>query len=58
MPWRNGRCIVGAGSGYSAALARKCAAEGMQVLLAARDTQKLAGLVKETGATAIACDAS
>lgn len=50
--------IVGAGSGLSAALARKCAAEGMQVFLAARDTQKLAGLAKETGATAIACDAT
>jgi NAD(P)-dependent dehydrogenase (short-subunit alcohol dehydrogenase family) len=50
--------IVGAGSGLSAALARRCAAEGMQVFLAARDTQKLAGLVKETGATAIACDAT
>ena len=50
--------IVGAGSGLSAALARKCAGEGMQVFLAARDTQKLAGLVKETGATAIACDAT
>src|SRR5215469_15448360 len=50
--------IVGAGSGLSAALARKCMAEGMQVLLAARDTAKLAGLVNETGATAIACDAT
>jgi NAD(P)-dependent dehydrogenase (short-subunit alcohol dehydrogenase family) len=50
--------IVGAGSGLSAALARKCAGEGMQVFLAARDTQKLADLVKETGATAIACDAT
>lgn len=50
--------IVGAGSGLSAALARKCAAEGMRVFLAARDTQKLAGLVRETGATAIACDAT
>jgi len=50
--------IVGAGSGLSASLAKKCAAEGMQVFLAARDTQKLAGLVKETGATAIACDAT
>jgi NAD(P)-dependent dehydrogenase (short-subunit alcohol dehydrogenase family) len=50
--------IVGAGAGLSAALARKCAAEGMQVFLAARDTQKLAGLVRETGATAIACDAT
>ena len=50
--------IVGAGSGLSAALARLCAAEGMEVFLAARDTQKLAALVRETGATAIACDAT
>jgi NAD(P)-dependent dehydrogenase (short-subunit alcohol dehydrogenase family) len=50
--------IVGAGSGLSAALARKCMVEGMQVFLAARDTAKLAGLVNETGATAIACDAT
>jgi NAD(P)-dependent dehydrogenase (short-subunit alcohol dehydrogenase family) len=50
--------IVGAGPGLSASLARKCAADGMQVFLAARDTQKLAGLVKETGAAAIACDAT
>jgi NAD(P)-dependent dehydrogenase (short-subunit alcohol dehydrogenase family) len=28
------------------------------VFLAARDTQKLAGLVRETGATAVACDAT
>jgi NAD(P)-dependent dehydrogenase (short-subunit alcohol dehydrogenase family) len=53
-----GAVIVGAGSGLSASLARKCAAEGMQVFLAARDTGKLAGLVKETGATAITCDAT
>ena len=50
--------IVGAGSGLSAALARACAAEGMDVVLAARDTRKLAGLVAETGATAVACDAT
>ena len=50
--------IVGAGAGLSAALARKCTAEGIQVFLAARDTAKLSGLVKETGATAIACDAT
>ncbi len=50
--------IVGAGSGLSAALARKCTAAGMQVFLAARDTAKLAGLVNETGATAFACDAT
>jgi NAD(P)-dependent dehydrogenase (short-subunit alcohol dehydrogenase family) len=50
--------IVGAGSGLSAALARRCAAEGMAVVLAARDTQKLAALAQETGAVTIACDAS
>lgn len=50
--------IVGAGSGLSASLARLCAAEGMQVALAARDPGKLDRLVGETGARAYACDAS
>jgi NAD(P)-dependent dehydrogenase (short-subunit alcohol dehydrogenase family) len=50
--------IVGAGAGLSAALARRCANEGMAVVLAARDTSKLGALVRETGATAIACDAT
>src|SRR5262249_17883372 len=50
--------VVGAGSGLSAALARLFAKEGMRVTLAARSTDKLAALVKETGAVAIACDAS
>jgi NAD(P)-dependent dehydrogenase (short-subunit alcohol dehydrogenase family) len=50
--------IVGAGSGLSAALARRCAQDGMQVVLAARDTQKLAALAGETGATCVACDAT
>src|SRR5437879_2241189 len=50
--------IVGAGAGLSAAVARKCAGEGMAVVLAARDTQKLGALAQETGATTIACDAS
>jgi short-subunit dehydrogenase len=50
--------IVGAGAGLSAALARKCVAEGMEVFLAARDTAKLAGLTREIGATALACDAT
>ena len=48
--------IVGAGSGLSASLARKCAAAGMKVTLAARNAQKLDPLVKETGAKAVACD--
>jgi len=50
--------IVGAGSGLSASLARLFAGEGMRVALAARNTAKLAALVKETGAVAIECDAS
>lgn len=50
--------IVGAGAGLSAALARKCAGAGMAVVLAARNTQKLGALARETGATAVACDAS
>jgi NAD(P)-dependent dehydrogenase (short-subunit alcohol dehydrogenase family) len=50
--------IVGAGSGLSAALARRCASEGMAVVLAARNPDKLAALMRETGATAIACDAT
>jgi len=50
--------VVGAGSGLSASLARLFAKEGMRVALAARDTAKLASLVKETGAFAIACDAA
>src|SRR5437899_6631319 len=50
--------IVGAGSGLSASLARLFAKEGMRVALAARDTSKLASLVKETSAFPIACDAT
>jgi NAD(P)-dependent dehydrogenase (short-subunit alcohol dehydrogenase family) len=50
--------IVGAGSGLSASLARTCAAAGMKVVLAARRPEKLGTLVQETGAKAIACDAT
>jgi NAD(P)-dependent dehydrogenase (short-subunit alcohol dehydrogenase family) len=50
--------IVGAGSGLSASLARACASDGMKVVLAARNPGKLADLVQETRATAIACDAT
>ena len=49
--------IVGAGPGLSASLARRFASSGVRVALAARDTGKLAGLVKETGARAFRCDA-
>ena len=50
--------IVGAGSGLSASLARLCAKEGMQVALAARNTDKLEALTADTKARAYPCDAS
>lgn len=50
--------IVGSGKGLSASLARLFAEEGMQVALAARNTDKLDELVHETHATAVRCDAS
>ncbi len=50
--------IVGAGAGLSAALARLLARHGIQVALAARSPDKLAGICAETGARAFACDAS
>jgi len=50
--------IVGSGPGLSASLARLFNHEGMKVGLAAREVQKLDGLVKEIGARAFSCDAS
>ena len=50
--------IVGAGSGLSAALARALAKDGIKVALAARSTDDLEPLVKETGADAYACNAA
>src|SRR5256712_120547 len=50
--------IVGAGSGLSASLARKCAAAEMRVALAARHVGKLDALVAETHGRAFACDAA
>jgi NAD(P)-dependent dehydrogenase (short-subunit alcohol dehydrogenase family) len=50
--------IIGAGPGLSASLGRLFNREGMKVALAARDTNKLGGLVKETNGRAYACDAS
>jgi NAD(P)-dependent dehydrogenase (short-subunit alcohol dehydrogenase family) len=58
MAARERALIVGAGAGLSAALARACARDGMDIVLAARDTQKLGPLAAETGAAAIACDAT
>ena len=50
--------IVGAGSGLSASLARRCHAAGMQVVLAARDGEKARAVAQETGASLHLCDAS
>jgi NAD(P)-dependent dehydrogenase (short-subunit alcohol dehydrogenase family) len=49
--------IVGAGSGLSASLARLLAKEGFHVALAARNTDKLAALSKETQGLVLKCDA-
>jgi NAD(P)-dependent dehydrogenase (short-subunit alcohol dehydrogenase family) len=54
----NTALIVGAGSGLSASLARLLTKEGIKVALAARTTDDLDPLLKETGAKAFACDAS
>ena len=50
--------IVGTGPGLSASLARLFARNGLQVAVAARQTDKLTGLSKETGATVHACNAA
>ena len=48
--------IVGAGSGLSASLARSLTKSGYRCVLAARNTDKLDALCRETGATAAKCD--
>jgi len=50
--------IVGAGSGLSASVARTFAAAGMNILLAARNVDKLGELARETRAKTFSCDAS
>jgi NADP-dependent 3-hydroxy acid dehydrogenase YdfG len=50
--------IVGAGSGISAAVARRLARGGYSVALAARRPGTLASLAEEIGTVAIACDAA
>lgn len=50
--------VIGAGSGLSAALARKLTGAGWDVALAARDTGKLESLAAETGASLHGCDAA
>jgi NAD(P)-dependent dehydrogenase (short-subunit alcohol dehydrogenase family) len=50
--------IVGAGAGLSASLARALTKDGIPVALAARTTEDLDALTRETGARAFACDAT
>ena len=50
--------IVGAGKGLSASLARLFHSEGMKVILAARNTEKLKTIASETKATLFECDGS
>ncbi|MGE3066354.1 MAG: SDR family NAD(P)-dependent oxidoreductase [Hyphomicrobiaceae bacterium] len=50
--------IVGAGSGISAAFARRVAAAGYRVALSGRRPEKVAALAREIDAMVIACDAS
>jgi short-subunit dehydrogenase len=54
----NSALIVGAGAGLSASLARALTKRGIAVALAARTTEDLGALTQETGARALACDAS
>ena len=49
--------IIGAGDGLSASVARKLAARGYDLILAARDTAKLVELAKETSAVTVECAA-
>ncbi|MBX6329504.1 MAG: SDR family NAD(P)-dependent oxidoreductase [Pseudolabrys sp.] len=50
--------IVGAGAGLSASVARAFAAAGMQIALAARSTEGLAALARQTKASVHRCDAT
>ncbi len=50
--------IVGTGPGLSASLARLFTREGLKVAVAARQTDKLADLARETGAAVHQCNAA
>ncbi|GAB5482979.1 MAG: SDR family oxidoreductase [Parasphingorhabdus sp.] len=55
---RQATLIIGAGSGLSAALARRFSRSGNKVVLAARDTTDLSNLAEEIDALTIRCDAT
>ncbi|EKS70746.1 MULTISPECIES: SDR family NAD(P)-dependent oxidoreductase [Caballeronia] len=57
LPYRSA-LIVGAGPGISGSLTRRLRAENIPVVIAARNVEKLAALVDETGAIALPVDAS
>lgn len=57
IPYRNA-LIIGAGAGISASITRLFRTAGLQVVVAARDVDKLAPLIEETGAVALPVDAS
>src|SRR5688500_14825770 len=50
--------VVGVGPGLGAALVRCFAGTGMQVVAAARNAERAAALLTDTGARAFACDAT
>jgi NAD(P)-dependent dehydrogenase (short-subunit alcohol dehydrogenase family) len=50
--------VVGVGPGLGAALARRFAAGGLKVALAARHADRLGALAREVGGRAYACDAA
>jgi len=57
IPYRSA-LIIGTGPGISASLARQLSKLGLKVGIAARNTDKLADLVAETGAASFAVDAT
>lgn len=57
LPYRTA-LIIGAGSGISASVARRLAAAGLKVGLAARSTDKLQALAQDTGAATFSADAA